>query len=188
MWFRFRRGMVLLSGVSSKKKYIASNHPHPPHRQLDRPKNGSTFSSAKAPWKRRPFGSQGGSCSLAGVWAGCRRATTKLRPTFGGILGRIHWWNPLAGNWAGSTGGLFWRDTGRDPLADHFSDHSGGILGGIHWRTTLAGYCAGSTGALWRDTARRDPLAGYWAGSTAGIHWRTPLAGYCDGRTPLTGY
>ena len=66
----------------------------------------------------------------------------------GGILGGIHWQTTLAGYWAGSTGGLLCRDTGRDTGRDPLADHSGGILGGIHWRTTLAGYWAGSTGGL----------------------------------------
>ena len=109
----------------------------------------------------------------------------------------IHWQNCLAGYWAGSTGGLLWRDTGRDtgrdPLAELFggilggplADSSGGILGGIHWRTTLAGYWAASTGGpLWRDTGRdalggRTTLAGCWAGFTGGLLWRD------TGRDPL---
>ena len=103
-----------------------------------------------------------------------------LAELFGGILGGIHWRTPLAGYWAGSTGGivwrdtgratggLLWRDTGRDPLADQ----SGRILGGIHWRTTLAGYWAGCTGGA-------DTLAGCWAGFTGGLLWRD------TGRDPL---
>ena len=94
------------------------------------------------------------------------------------ILGGIHWRATLtgysagstlwisAGYLAGSTGGLLWWDTWRDPLA-----------GGMHW-------LAKCTGKLLWDTQRDTALVGYSAGSTGKplwrntLHWQAALAGY----------
>ena len=89
-----------------------------------------------------------------------------------GILGGALLENS-AGYLAGSTGGLLWWDTWRDPLGrdtytgrDPRASHSGGILGGIHWRAAL----------VWRD-----PLASCSGGILGGIYWRAALAGYWVG-------
>ena len=77
----------------------------------------------------------------------------------------------LWGYSAGSTGGLLWWDTWRNPLAS-------GMLGGIHWRATLgysAGFSAGSTGGILGGIhwpAALGYSAGYSAGSIGEPLWR----------------
>ena len=82
-----------------------------------------------------------------------------------------------AGCLAGSTDGLLWWETRRDPLAS-YSGILSGMLCGIHWRPALVGYSA----------TRRDPLASRSGGIPTG--GRAALAGYSAGSTGElnTGY
>ena len=170
-------------------KYFASSNPHPPHsRAYDRYSKFLRILETSTPNSYQPFwtvsATRLASCS-GGILVGSTGEYWRAAPArshrqgiLSGKLGGIHWRATArysAGHSAGSTGGLLWWDTRRDPL---------------HWRATLGysvGYLAGSiSGLLWWDT-RRDPLwrdtrrdlpASRSGGILGGIHWRAALAGY----------
>ena len=82
----------------------------------------------------------------------------------GGTLGGNHWRATLAGCSAGSTGGLLWWDTRRDPLASY----SGGTYPDQLW-ATQRDTRRDPLGLLWWDT-RREPLASRSGGIIGRMH------------------
>ena len=131
--------------------------------------------------------------ALAGYWrdplrllAGCLAESRDTQRDTGRDPLALGW---SAGHPAGSTGGLLWWDTWRDPVT--CCGILSGILGGIHWRAALGrdplasysgrilgGILGGIQLASRSGGTRRDPLASsYSVGSTGEQIWRDN-AGY----------